>query len=147
MSKELVLSKKDRALMIKGLPRYEISAIERKASYQEQRDAVDNLPPYFDKKGNREQPTKSGLMIRFNKLVKDQFEISCDEIDNAKDVFMCNIVRSLRDEFTAIIDEYVAAWNDTELHYKEMKSKLWELPVIAREMYDLKMNRLNGVKL
>jgi hypothetical protein len=147
MSKEIAISNKDKELVVKSLPRHELAILERKASYHEQQDAVDNLPPYFDKKGNRVEPTKSGLMIRFNKLVKEQFQIGCDEIDKAKNVFMSNIVRALRDEFTGIIDEYVAAWDETEQHYKEMKFKLWELPVMAREQYEQKMNRLAGIKL
>lgn len=128
------------------LTRQELAVIERKTVISSQSEALASLPPVKLKNGELKLPSKAGLIIRFNTLVKQTFGISCDEIDKAQDVYMSGIVRSLRDEFTQVVNEYKGTWDETEAHYNEMKAALWELPKIAFENYQHKLERMRGLK-
>lgn len=133
---------------LKTLSRFDLEQESRKQAYQEQRSAVSVLQvmPCNDNKGNDKLPNGAGIMTQFNKRVKQHLGYSCDEIDQIQDVFLCNAVRSLRDEFTQVAKEYINGWQGTFEQYEELKRILWLLPVIAKENLSNKTTRINEAK-
>ena len=146
MSKKLTVISGGKQVAIKDLTRQQLAVLDRKSAYESMKESLNQIETYFDKKGIEKKPNRGGIMIFFNKKVKDTLGYSCDEIDSIKDVFLCNFVRNLRDEAVSVFDDYQNRWDKTHAQYEEMKATLWELPVIAKENYDHKMNRLGKLK-
>lgn len=135
--------------------RFEIEKISRRMAYEAQREAVKQImkftftnpdgTPLLDETGDMKKPNGAGLMISFNKAVKDSFGYSCDEIDQIEDAYLCNAVRALREDFILIMNYYIQHWKGSMDKYSEMKRLLRELPVSAKESYIDKLKRLRSV--
>jgi hypothetical protein len=127
---------------LRGLSRYEVEKRCRELAYQDQRETASALPKYITQKGDIKSPNATGLMVSFNAKVKKCLGYSCDEIDKIKDIFLCNSVRALRDEFIQICRGYVERWDGSVEMYDELKKVLRELPVIAKQNLDNKMTQI-----
>lgn len=114
MSKEIAISKKDKALAIKASSATEIAIAQRKAAQIELGQAIKKFPPLMnrdgtpvlDKQGNQKYASEKGWTLKINSKTKELCSFSCDEINKAQDVLLSDWILSVRKKVTKMCIDF-----------------------------------------
>lgn len=104
MSKEVAISKKDKALALSNASTAEIAIAQRKSLQIEIGLAVRKFPaimnrdgtPVLNEDGSQKYASEKGWTIKVNNKTKDLCGFSCSDIDKVEDVLLSDWILSVR---------------------------------------------------
>jgi hypothetical protein len=104
MSKELALTKKQKALILGEASQAEISIAQRRASQIEVGLAARKFPaimnrdgtPVLNKDGSQKYASEKGWTLKINTKTKELCGFSCREIDKVEDILLSDWILSVR---------------------------------------------------
>lgn len=142
MSKELVLTKKQKALVVKDMTTFELACCERKSVLQGLKTEIETSPIIALENGDFKQPDAKGWQLKISNKIIMAFGKSCKDIDTIEDVFLSNAVRNIRLEMTEIWKMFKNKSDFSETAYNNLLLKADELIESAKEHFDNRMEKL-----
>lgn len=142
MSKDVAVSKKDKALAIKSMTSFELAVCERKSVLQDLKAEIETAPIISLENGETKKPDAKGWQMKISNKIIRVFGQSCKDIDQIENVFLSNVVRNIRLETTEIWRMFKNASDYSETAYNNLLLKADELIESAKEQYDNRMQRL-----
>ena len=87
MSKELALTKKQKALVVKSKSSFEIAVCEIKSVLKDLKTEIETAPVISLESGDFKQPDAMGWQMKISNKIIRVFGQSCRDIDNIQNVF------------------------------------------------------------
>lgn len=142
MSKEIAISKKDKALAVKSMSSFELAVCERKAVLQDLKTEIETAPKITLSNGESKEISAKGWQLKISNKIIECFGITCKDIDKIQDVFLSNTVRAIRLECTELWKRFKQAGDFSELAYNKLKKKADALIESAKRIHDRRMEEL-----
>jgi hypothetical protein len=142
MSKEIAISKKDKALAVKSMTTFELAVCERKSVLQDLKTQIETAPVISLENGEFKQPDAKGWQLKISNKIIRVFGNSCKDIDMIENVFLSNAVRNIRLEMTELWKMFKDKSDFSETAYNNLLLKADELIESAKEHFDNRMEKL-----
>ena len=142
MIKEVAVTKKQKALVIKDMTTFELACCERKSVLQGLKTEIETAPVISLENGQFKQPDAKGWQLKISNKIIKVFGNSCKDIDLIENVFLSNAVRNIRLEITELWKIYKNKSDFSETAYNNLLLKADELIESAKEHFDNRMEKL-----